>query len=396
MLNAKTVLGDSAGFSVIPHERILEMHKQKALEVAKAGVNSARAATVTWPKLLIWTQEAWMTFDKAWWNCVNAAVHNGVYQNMISLIDLDIQEDVQIDLNIDPDHSFDTAEIDFIRKAHAHFGPKNKEQALDILKQVQCTVYSRSKLAPDAFLKILSNYNTTFMRALDLQIAPSVSNWPAVGKPKARPLTLKTIRKSFKDGFAGSKSSSAACMHCYTVVDMNHDMPHKELYTELRVHFQDDAEYLKRSTLKGGSTDDKTQGTRGATSDGGSGGRAYGGSGGRANGGSVRNERSGQRSRDRFGNRQNKTDDKSKPSFKVVQGKDRCPHCGDYTNHYGHGSKMCAKKGTKHDKGANYKWKDSDVEPKVAISDAEFQQLRKDKAEIFKQNAINRTEYRQP
>jgi hypothetical protein len=76
--NAETVWGDAAGFTVVPHEQILDMHKQKALDVASAGINTARAATVAWPKLTSWDQAAWLSFDKAWWTCTNEAVNHGV------------------------------------------------------------------------------------------------------------------------------------------------------------------------------------------------------------------------------------------------------------------------------------------------------------------------------
>ncbi len=377
LLNANTVWSKSAGFTIVPHETILEIHKKKAQEIASANVNAAKSATVRWPKLLTWTQDAWYAFDKEWWNCVVEAVQSGVYQTMISLIDLNIIDDIQIDLKIDPDKWFEVSEIDFIRKTHGHFGPNNKEEALVILREAECVVYKKGPIAPDVFLKLLSSYNTTFLRILDLQIAPSIKKWPAAGQAKSGPLTLKTIRKAFKDGFVKCKDTSSSCKHCYDVIDMNPDMSHRELYIELRTHFQEDAKSLKRGTMNGGST--LVKGPQDQRQNGGRNNRTP----------SVGSSANPSTNTDRNAKRPI-----SKPDFKVVPGKDRCGACGDYTNHYGKGIKFCPYAGTKHAKPKGYKWDDSDKEPKVSIPNSDFQQLRKDKADIFKQNAANRIEYR--
>lgn len=384
VLNAETVWGSQAGFTIVPHEQILDLHRRTANEVSAANVNVAKTATITWPKLQTWTQVAWMAFDKKWWNCVVEAVHHGVYQPMISLIDLDIIGDIQIDLEISPMDWFSTSEIDFIRKSHGHWGPKNKEEALELLRTVQCTVY-KSNISPETFLGVLSSYNSQFLRVLDLQIAPSVRKWPPPGKPKHGPLTIKSIREVFKDGFAACKDKSPACKHCHSVVKQNQDMPHKSLYIELRVHFQDDAKALARSTMGGGAAaggrqqfaeDSKFNGGRAQIK--------------QSNGGRGPPDRS---NRDDSRDRQRKTP-QDKKQFKVVLGKDRCVICGDYSNHYGKGSKNCPIAGTRHAKPKDYKWKDSDKEEKVNIPSREYQELRKDKAALFATNAKNRVDYR--
>jgi hypothetical protein len=392
LLNATTVWGEAAGFSIVPHETILAMHRRTAQSAAAADVNSTKAATIIWPELKRWNKDAWHIFDKAWWNCVVRAVRSGVYSTMISLIDLDIINDIQIDLGIKPENWFDTTEVDFIRKAHGHWGPKNKEEALELLKTVSCRVYS-GNIDPSTFLDVLSKYNISFLNLLDLQIAPSIRKWPAFGKPKFGPLTLKSIRKAFKDGFASSKDTSSSCKHCYDVIDQNPDLSHKDLYTELRVHFQEDAIALSRSTMSGGraSAGKKSFNDRQA-----GGGRREDQSpnGGRrdqsANGGRRdRDDRSPRTDRTRKEPRQ-----ASGTNFKVVAGKDRCQCCGDYTNHYGKGIKLCPVVGHALAKPKGYVWKDSDKEPKVDIPNKEYQELKKTKASIFEANARNRVDYR--
>jgi hypothetical protein len=84
----------------------------------------------------------------------------------------------------------------------------------------------------------------------------------------------------------------------------------------------------------------------------------------------------------------------SETTFKVVAGKDRCQVCGDYTNHYGKGPKLCAAVGHRLAKPKGYAWKDSDKEPKIDIPHKEYQELKKTKASIFEANAKNRVEYR--
>jgi hypothetical protein len=60
---------------------------------------------------------------------------------------------------------------------------------------------------PTAVLRALSTFNTSFLRTLDLEIAPSVGKWPTKKEAKHGPLTLKTIRHCFKMGFDQSKDS---------------------------------------------------------------------------------------------------------------------------------------------------------------------------------------------
>jgi ferredoxin len=381
ILNASTILGEKAGFTIVPHEDILKMYKRAATDVTAANINASRSANITWPKLDKWTKEAWIKFDTDWWDCVVEAVQNGVYQFPMSLVKLHIVSDVQLDLGIASSDWFTISEIDFIRKVYGHLGPNNKEEAIVLLKQTQCIVHS-TNIKPDVFLAVLSAYNTKFLRTLDLQIAPSIKKWPAHGQVKYGPVELVSIRKAFKDGFAASKDRSESCKHCFEVCTQNPTMPHKDLYTKLRVHFQEDVKALQRPTLHGGSAiaDTKQSNSRD--------GRVNGGRGGGVSGrrdSSPRDSSPGKRGRERPA---------GGPKFPVVAGKDRCVYCGDYTNHYGHGASMCPVKGTKHAKPANYKWKASDQEPKPIIPDDDYKQLKKDKAEMFKQNAANRIQYR--
>jgi hypothetical protein len=79
-LNANTVWGAEAGFAVESHEEILELHKATADDVAKRNVNSAKSATITWPCLNSWTKEAWIAFDKQWWDCIVRASMRTVFK----------------------------------------------------------------------------------------------------------------------------------------------------------------------------------------------------------------------------------------------------------------------------------------------------------------------------
>jgi hypothetical protein len=251
-LNAATVWGVDAGFTIVPHERILAIHRQKAQDALAANINSVKSASITWPRLKSWTKESWYAFDKAWWDCNNEAVNSGAYSTMMSLIDLNLHDDIQLDLEIDADKWFETQEIDFLRKAHGHWGPQNKEEALILLRHAHVHV-RKGSCPPQIFLNILSNYNTTFLRILDLQIAPSIRKWPDRDRPEYGLLELKQIRKVFKKSFSACKEISPACKHCYVVVDQNPLMSHRTLYAELRLHFQDDVKSLSRQTMNGGS-----------------------------------------------------------------------------------------------------------------------------------------------
>ncbi len=389
ILNASTVWGDKAGFSIVPHERILEIHRRKAQEALAANVNAAKSATITWPKLTSWTKEAWQAFDKAWWNCIVEAVNSGAYSTMMSLIDLNLHEDIQLDLSIDADNWFDTPEIDFLRKAHGHWGPENKEEALTLLRQAHVHV-RKGSCPPQVFLNLLSNFNTTFLRILDLQIAPSIRKWPDIGRPKYGLLEVKTIRKAFKDGFASCKDFSPACKHCYDVADQNPTMAHRTLYAELRAHFQDDVKSLSRATMHGGSV---IQGSIGN--------QPYGGSG-QAHGGRADNRF---KSQDQPRGGLKRTDSKDGPrvkkargpsrEFNIVQGKDRGKACGDYTKHYGQdcSAATCLRWNTKYHK-RNHVWKDSAQEPMEVIPDDEYKKLRESKPQVVARNAKDRAEYR--
>lgn len=383
VLNADTVWGAKAGFSIVPHERILAAHRKKAQEALAANVNATKSASITWPKLMSWNKEAWQAFDKAWWNCINEAVNSGAYSTMMSLIDLNLHDDIQLDLDIDADKWFDTPEIEFLRKAHGHFGPENKEEALLLLRHAQVYV-RKGSCPPQTFLTILSNYNTTFLRILDLQIAPSIRKWPNRGRPKYGLLELKSIRKAFKDGFNSCKEYSPACKHCYDVADLNPNMPHRALYAELRAHFQEDVKSLSRATMHGGSVQHPPQNA----------GQTHGGSAyynrpktpqGQASGG-VRNKRD----RDDNGTSRDATRE-----FKVVEGKDRGKACGDYTNHYGKGcsAATCIRWNTKYHK-KNHVWKNSVEEPMEKIPDPEYLALRKSKPEVLALSAKHRADFR--
>jgi hypothetical protein len=384
VLNADAVWGVTAGFATVPHDEILAEHKATANDVASRQVNAAKSATITWPSLNSWTKDAWISFDKHWWDCLNQAAQSGLYSTPISLIKLAIVRDIQIDLKIPSNKWRSTTEVEFIRKAYGHFGPNNKEEALALLKTARCTVYS-GNISPETFLTVLSTYNSDFLRILDLQIAPTVHRWPKPGEPKSGPLTVKAIRDAFKEGFSACKEKSSSCEHCYNVCKQNADLPHEALYIELRLHFQEDARALERATLKG-----KTSSGGGASGSGGKGSNGgrnqnktpYGGSDKQSNGGRANP------------NRQRNPSADQERQFKLVAGKDRCAACGDYTNHYGHGIKNCPVAGTKHAKPKGYIWKDSDKEKKVNIPGREFAQLKKDKAAIYALNAKNRIEYR--
>jgi hypothetical protein len=397
--NSETVFGVDAGFTVVPHEEILEALRESA-EAAKAanGNSSANKVQVTWQRLSKWTRESWLAFERKWWDSVNQSVQNGQYLKMQNLIDTDLFNDMQQDLKIHSLQWFKFSEIEFLRRAHGWHGPVNKEDALLLLSDHQCVDTFRT-YNPENFLTLLSNYNTKFLRTIDLEIAPAISKWPKPGQPKYGPLSLKSIRKAFQHGFSKFKSTSKGCSHCFDVCEQNPHLSHQQLYQELRSHFLYDVEALRRPTLQGGSLDVKR-------SDGGSArGRSDGGSArdrandsfqerdrnGRFDGGSTpRNKRprDNVRNPDRSG--------KPKTEFAVVQGKDRCWCCGDYTNHYGSGAsaETCLAFGTRWAKKKGYTWKNSEQEPKVQIPNDDFQALRARKPEVVKRNSSDRVALR--
>ena len=385
LLNASTVWGKKAGFNVIPHAEILKQHADKAAEIARTGADRSKSIAVVWPKLLGWSKSTWITFERKWWTCVNQAVDNGCYSKIISLVDLDLYNDIQQDLKIKPEDWFATSDIDFLRKAHGWFGPTNNEQAKQLLSTHECRVTAK-EVSPTNFIRLLSTYNTAFMRTLDLEIAPSVAKWPKKGKPKHGPLTLKSIRHTFKQGFSHDKDFSESCKHCFNVCDQNPKWSHAKLYSELRSHFLEDEKSLMRPTLHGGSHGGRAQTNH----------RPYEAeSNGRAGGKFNKKPRDGVHpngDRDRP-SKDTKTKDFQ---FKIVKGADRGKACGDYTDHYGKGcsARTCIYWGTPHAKEKNYKWKDSDKEPKVTIPSAEFQALKNSKPDVVKTNNANRDAYR--
>ncbi len=384
-LTSETVWGVKAGFTVVPHDEILQQHKEKADTIKALGQVNSMQVAVVWPHLDRWNKNSWLQFEKKWWLSVNQAVENGCYCKIVSLIDINLRVDIQQDLDIT--EWFKTTDIEFLRKAHGWFGPKNNEQAKEQLDSHR--LYAGKTRDPTVFLHSLSTYNNAFLRSLDLEIAPSIPRWPKKGEPKYGPLTLKSIRASFKKGFSHDKDSSEACKHCYNVCEQNPKWSHSKLYSELRYHFLEDEASLKRSTMKahGGSEsggkwqkrereDEADHGGRGNK-------RARGGSGNQ----SSRNPRSSQDSA-------NAKDKDFK--FKIVKGADRGKLCGDYTDHYGKGctAKTCLIHGTPHAKDKNYVWKDSDKEPKVNLSSKEYQELKAKKPEVVKFNNENREKYR--
>jgi hypothetical protein len=130
----------------------------------------------------------------------------------------------------------------------------NKEDALLLLSDHQCVDTFRT-YNPGNFLTLLSNYNTKFLRTIDLEIAPAISKWPKPGQPKYGPLSLKSICKAFQHGFSKFKSTSKGCSHCFDVCEQNPHLSHQQLYQELRSHFLYDVEALRRPTLQAGSLD---------------------------------------------------------------------------------------------------------------------------------------------
>jgi hypothetical protein len=206
---------------------------------------------VVWPHLDRWNKNSWLQFEKKWWVSVNQAVENGCYCKIASLIDINLRVDIQQDLDIKD--WVKTTDIEFLRKAHGWFGPKNNEQAKEQLDSHR--LYAGKQRDPTSFLHCLSTYNTAFLRSLDLEIAPSIPRWPKKGEPKYGPLSLKSIRASFKKGFSHDKDSSEACKQCFNVCEQNPKWNHAKIYSELRYHFLEDEASLKRSTMKahGGS-----------------------------------------------------------------------------------------------------------------------------------------------
>ena len=397
ILNSETVFGIKAGFTVVPHDQILQALQEQAS--AASGANSGPVRFhVTWSRLSRWDRSSWHEFERKWWNCVNQSVQNGQYIKMLNLIDADLFNDIQQDLKIPSAGWFQVTEIDFLRKAHGKFGPVNKEVALVLLADHYCADTSRV-YAPEQFANLLSDYNTKFLRTIDLEIAPSITKWPRKGEAKYGPLSLKSIRKAFQHGFNKFKSTSLGCAHCYDVCEQNPHLSHQELYQELRAHFLFDADALKRRTLHDAvSLFDKRSdgGSARGRSDGGSVrghfdndargriGRSHGGSNKRLN-----NRRSPDRSPDR-------PSKKSASEFAIVQGKDRCWCCGDYTNHYGAGcsAETCLILGTKWAKKPGYVWKSSDKEPKVNVPADDYQELRSKKKQVVRRNATDRVALR--
>jgi len=389
-LTAETVWGAKAGFTVVPHDEILQQHVERAEAIAKLGQANSKHVTVVWPHLDRWNKQAWLQFEKKWWISVNQAVENGCYCKIVTLIDIDLRVDIQQDLDIKD--WFKTTDIVFLRKAHGWFGPRNNEQAKEQLDSHR--LYAGKQRDPTSFLRSLSTFNTAFLRSLDLEIAPSIARWPSKGEAKYGPLSLKSIRASFKKGFSHDKESSEACRHCYNVCEQNPKWSHSKLYSEMRSHFLADEASLARVTMKGAVLGGSESGgkwqkrEREGDSDHGGRGRdnkrARGGSPG---GQAPRNPR----------NSRDSADGKDKDfKFKVVKGADRGKVCGDYTNHYGKGctANTCLYFGTPHAKDKNYVWKDSDKEPKINIPTKEFQELKAKKPDVVKTNNDNREAYR--
>jgi len=389
-LTSETVWGAKAGFAVVPHDEILKIHAEKADAVKASGQVNSKQVAVVWPHLDRWNKQSWLQFEKKWWVSVNQAVENGCYCKITSLIDLDLHVDIRQDLDITD--WFKTEDITFLRKAHGFFGPKNNEQAKEQLDSQR--LYAGKQRDPTSFLRSLSTYNTAFLRSLDLEIAPSIPRWPKKGEAKYGPLTLKSIRASFKKGFSHDKEYSEACKHCFNICEQNPKWNHSKLYSELRAHFLADEASLSRATMKGATHGGSEAGgkwqKRGREDDADHGGRGRDNK--RARGGSP----GGQASRNSRNSRDS-ADGKDKDfKFKVVKGSDRGKVCGDYTNHYGKGcsAKTCLYFGTTHAKDKNYVWKDSDKEPKVTVSSKEFQELKAKKPDVVKTNNDNRDAYR--
>jgi hypothetical protein len=384
VLNASTVFGSAAGFVIVPHEQILEALRSQAAQ-ALASSDRGRVAPITWPRLTRWDSKSWLEFERKWWNAVNQSVEQGQYMKMMSCIDINLFNDIQCDLKISADDWFKFPEIDFLRRAHGHFGPLNKEQAKDALSQHICFDNSR-KYNPEEFLHQLSVFNTKFLRTIDLEIAPSIGKWPLVGEAKYGPIRLKTIRKAFRDGFAKYKHVSVACDHCYDICEQNPQLNHAELYGELRSHFQLDVDALRRNTLKQAITPDLRS----------NGGSAYDK---QSRGGSAQDsQRVFKRDREVFPrDKRSSRDDtrKTKSDFPIVAGKDRCWCCGDYNNHYGAGcsAETCFIFGTKYGKKKGHVWKDSVAEPKVSLPKDEWLALRKSKPKVVELNTANRIAY---
>ena len=388
-LNAVTVWGEKAGFSVIPHEQILQMLADKAAEISRRGHDAPRGVAVVFPKLTRWNKASWLSFERRWWVSINEAVENGSYSKIVSLIDLDLHVDIQLDLKLSATALLKCADVEFLRLAHGWFGPTDNEQAKLLLETHHCRDNGNGN--PSYFLKSLSAYNTAVLRTLDIEIAPSVGKWPRKGERKHGPLTLKSIRTAFKNGFAADKSISAACKHCYSVCEQNPKWSHTRLYRELRDHFLEDERALQRSTMVGskrGGSDGPDAGGRGN----------QGNQNKRQRGDNSGPQSAGGNPRDRGSkaDRNSGTKPKQEHQFKIVKGADRGKVCGDYTNHYGKGcsAKTCIYFGTDHAKPKGYVWKDSDKEPKVTIDQQAFYDLKKSKPEVVKFNNDNREAYR--
>ena len=249
-LTALTVWGKNSGFSVVPHGQILQLLYDKAAEISRRGQDAPRGVAVTFSKLNSWNKSSWLYFERKWWTSLNMAVESGSYSKIISLIDLDLHTDIQNDLGLTSDQFFACSDIEFLRLAHGWFGPTNNEQAKALLDYHQCRDNGNGN--PSSFLKTLSTYNTAVLRTLDLEIAPSIGKWPKKNEPKHGPLTLKSIRASFKNGFSADKAISVACKHCFNVCEQNPKWSHSKLYRELRDHFLEDERALSRATMSSG------------------------------------------------------------------------------------------------------------------------------------------------
>ena len=120
---------------------------------------------------------------------------------MMGLIDTELFGDIQHDLLISAEEWCRFPETEFLRRAHGWFGSLNKEMATYVLAAHSCDDFTHV-YNPAIFLQLISAFNTKFLRTIDMEIAPSITQWPNSGDTKFGPIRLKTIRKTFQHRFS--------------------------------------------------------------------------------------------------------------------------------------------------------------------------------------------------